>query len=59
MIVYSGNLWNRLKEDKSLVVVDGECRMALEPMQGNQASSRVDFGYRNPFCVGAVISGSL
>ena len=59
MIVYSGNLWNHLKEDKSLVVFDGECRMAPEPMQGNQASSRVDLGYRKPFCVAAVTSGSL
>ena len=33
--------------------------MALEPMQGNWASSRVDLGYRELFCPPAVTSGSL
>ena len=47
------------KEDKSLAVFDGECRMALVPMQGNRASSRVDFGYTKCFFVAAVTSGSL
>ena len=31
----------------------------LEPMQGNRASSRVDLGYMELFCIAAVTSGSL
>ena len=38
---------------------DGERGMALQLMQGNRASSRVDLGYTEPFHVAAVISGSL
>ena len=37
--VFLGNLWSCLKEVKPPVVFDGEHRMALEPMQGNRASS--------------------
>ena len=37
----------------------GECRMALEPMQGNPASSWVDLCYTELFCVAALTSGSL
>ena len=33
--------------------------IALEPMQGNQASSRVDLGYMELCPVAAVTSGSL
>ena len=44
MTMFSVNLWSCLKEVKPLVVFDGECRMALKPKQGNQASSRVDLG---------------
>ena len=32
--------------------------MALEPMQGNKASSQVDLGYTDLFHVAAVTSGS-
>ena len=46
-----GNLWSCLKEVKPLVVFDGECGMALEPKQGNQASSRFDSGYKELFRV--------
>ena len=46
-------------EVKPLVMFDGECRMALEPMQGNQASPRVDLWYTELFRIAAVISGSL
>ena len=52
--MFSGNLWGCLKEVKPLVVFDGECGMALEPMQGNQASYRVDFEYTKLFSVAAV-----
>ena len=57
-MVFLGNLWNCLKEVKPLVF-DGEHGMALEPMQGNQASSRVDLWYTELFHVAAVTSGSL
>ena len=53
-----GNLWNCLKEVKPLVLFDGECRMALEPRQGNRSSSRVDVGYTELFLVAAVTSVS-
>ena len=35
-----------------------ECRMALEPMQGNRVSSPVDLGYKELFCIPVVISVS-
>ena len=38
---------------------DGELGMALEQMQGNQASSRVDLEYTELYHVAAVTSGSL
>ena len=53
------NFWSCLKDVKPLVMFDGECRMALEPMQGNLASSRVDLGYTEQFCVSAVTPVSL
>ena len=52
----SGNLWICLKEVKSLVVYYVECGMALETMQGNRASYRVDSGYTDLFCIPAVTS---
>ena len=57
--VFSGNLWSCLKEVKPLVMFDGECQMALEPMQLNQPSSRVDLGYRDLFPDASVNTGSL
>ena len=57
--MFSGNLWTCLKEVKLLVVFDGEFRMALVPIQGNRASSRVYFGCTELFRVAAVTSGSL
>ena len=47
----SGNLWSCLKEVKPLVMYDVECGMAPEPMKGNRASSRVDLGYTELFCI--------
>ena len=58
-MVLSGNLWSCLKEAKPLVEFDGELGMALEPMQGNRASSRVDLGYTEIFHVPLVTSGSF
>ena len=57
--MFSGNLWICIKEVKPLVLFDGERVIALELMQGNWASSRVDVGYRELFCPPAVTSGSL
>ena len=51
----SGNLWNCLKEVKPLVY-DMECSMAMEPMQGKLASSRVYLGYSELFCIPEVTS---
>ena len=46
-------------EVKPLVIFDGECGMALEPMQGKRASSRVDLWYMELFCIAVVTSVSL
>ena len=42
--VVSGSLWSCLKEIKPFVMYDVEGQKALEPMQQNQASFRVDLG---------------
>ena len=55
----SGNLWSCLKEVKPLIVFDGERKMALEPMQGNQTSSPINLGYNKLFHIVALTSGSL
>ena len=47
----SGNLCGCLKEVKPLVVYGVECGMAMEPKQGKWASSRVDLGYTEVFCI--------
>ena len=57
--MFLGNLWSCLKEVKPLVVFHGDLGMALEPMQGNRASSLVDLGYTDLFLIAAVIAGSL
>ena len=54
-----GNLWSCLKEVKPLLVIDGQHRMTLEQMQGNQASSRLDMGYLEQLLLAAVTSRSL
>ena len=58
-MVSFGNFWSCLKDVKPLVMFDGECRMALDPIQGNPASYLVDLGYTELFCVAAVNPGSL
>ena len=44
------NLCSFLKEVKPLVLYDVEHGIAMKPMKGKWASSRVDFGYNELFC---------
>ena len=53
---FSGNLWIVVKDVKPLVVYDMECEMAMDSMKGKCASSLVDLGYTNLFCIPEVIS---
>ena len=52
----SGNLWILVKDVKTLVVYDVELEMAMDSMKGKCASSWVDLGYTNEFCVPEVTS---
>ena len=52
----SGNLWIVVKGVKTLVVYDVEWEMAMDSMKGKCASSCVDLGYTNQFCVPEVTS---
>ena len=52
----SGNLWIVVKDVKPLVVYDAECEMAIESVNGKCASSWVDLGYTNLFCIPEVTS---
>ena len=45
------NLCSFLKEVKPLVLYDVEHGIAMEPMKGKWASSRVDVGYTELFCI--------
>ena len=47
--VVSGNLLSCLKEVKPIFVYEVQRDMALDTMQGNQASSQVDVGYTELF----------
>ena len=47
----SGNLCSFLKEVKPLVLYEVEHRISMEPMKGKWASSRVDLGYTELFCI--------
>ena len=47
----SGNLWRFLKEVKPLVLYAVEHGIAMEQMSGKWASSCVDFGYTELFCI--------
>ena len=40
-----------LREDKLLVLYNMEHGIAMEPMKGKWASSRVDLGYTELFCI--------
>ena len=52
----SGNLWIVVKDVKPLVVYDVECEMSMDSMKGKCASSCVDLGYTNRFCIPDVTS---
>ena len=51
MTVVSGNLCSLLKEVKPLLLYDVEHGIAMEPMKGKWASSRVDFWYTELICI--------
>ena len=53
---FSGNIWIVVKDVKPLVVYDVECEMAMDSMKEKCASSRVDLGYTNLFCIPEVTS---
>ena len=52
----SENLCSFLKEVKPLVLYALEHGIAMEPMKGKWASSRVDLGYTELFCIPKVTS---
>ena len=52
----SGNLWIVVKDVKTLVVYDVERVIAIDPIQGSRASSRVDLGYTAQFHIPWVTS---
>ena len=52
----SGNLCSFLKEVKPLVLYAVEHGIAMEPMKGKWASSRVDLGYTELFSIPDVTS---
>ena len=47
----SGNLCSFLKEVKPLLLYDVEHGIAMEPMKGKWASSRVDLAYTELLCI--------
>ena len=49
--ISSGNLFRFLKEVKRLVLYAVEHGIAMEQMRGKWASSCVDFGYTDLFCI--------
>ena len=52
----SGNLWIVVKDVKPLVLYDVEYEMAMDSMKGKCASSCIDLGYTNLFCIPEVTS---
>ena len=52
----SGSLWIVVNDVKTLVVYDVEWETAMDSMKGKCASSWVDLGYTNQFCVPEVTS---
>ena len=52
----SQGLCSFLKEVKPLVLYDVEHGIVMEPMKGERASSRVDLGYSELFCIPEVTS---
>ena len=55
----SGNLCSFLKEVKPLVLYNVQHKIAMEPMKGKWASSRVDFGYTEIFSIPSVTAAFL
>ena len=51
-----GNLWIVVYDVKTLVVYDVEWETAMDSMKRKCASSWVDLGYRNQFCIPEVTS---
>ena len=47
----SVNLWIVEKDVKPLIVYDVECEMAMNSTKGKPASSWVDLGHTNLFCI--------
>ena len=56
-MVFSGNLSSFLKGVKSLVLYDEDSGIVMEPIQGKLASSQIDLGHTDLFCVPEVTSG--
>ena len=52
----SGNLFRFLKKVKPLVLYAVEHGIAMEQMRGKWASSGVDFGYTELFCISELTS---
>ena len=52
----TGNLWIVVKDVTPLVVYDVEYETAVDSMKGKYASSCVDLGYTNIFCIPEVTS---
>ena len=59
MTVVLGTLWGSIKHIEAPYVFDWEHGIALDPMQGNWTSSRVDFGYTELFHIPVVTSVSF
>ena len=55
MTVFLETSWISVKEINTPYVSDWEYGIALQAMQGNEASSQVDLGYTELFCVPVVI----
>ena len=51
MALVSENLCSFLKEVNPLVLYSVEHGLAMEPMKGKWASSQVDLGYTEIFCI--------
>ena len=52
----SGNLCIVVKDVKPLVLYDVECELAMDSMNWKSASSCIDLGYTNLFCIPEVTS---
>ena len=55
----AGDLGSCPKEAKPIVLYDGECSIALKPMQGNWSSFHADLGYTELFHIPAMTSVSF